>query len=420
MKSQLKQIISWILYDFANAPFAAIVMTFVFSSYFSKYIAVDQITGMTLWGFALGLSGIIIGLGAPILGALADATGNKKVWIAFFAGLVIISTCSLYFVKPTVSWTYGALALVVVGNCSYSFAQVFYNSLLPTLSDQKYIGRISGLGWGFGYFGGLICLVITFLFFIPKEDSLPHLISGVQHSNLLVAGWFILFSLPLFIFLKEKDKGSFSYKKVKEGLTQLKKTIKEIKQYKTICGFLVANFFYSDGVLTVLNFGGIYAMTVLKFTFNEVMLFAVVINCIAGASAILFGLVDDRFGPSKLIIFSLIVLIICTTMIIIFKNPWIFWIFGLIVGVFIGPVQSASRSMMAHLVPKDKVAEMFGIYALSVKLSTFIGPLLVGILTKVFSSETAGFSVVLVMLFLGLILMLKFFDHRFQKRFLFF
>ncbi len=150
------------------------------------------------------------------------------------------------------------------------------------------------------------------------------------------------------------------------------------------------------------------------------MLFAVVINCIAGASAILFGLVDDRFGPSKLIIFSLIVLIICTTMIIILKNPRIFWIFGLIIGVFIGPVQSASRSMMAHLVPKDKVAEMFGIYALSGKLSTFIGPLLVGILTKVFSSETAGFSVVLVMLFFGLILMLKFFDHRFQKRFFFF
>ncbi len=420
MKAKLKQIVPWVLYDFANAPFAAIVLTFVFSTFFTKYIAAEELEGTTLWATTLALSGIIIGVVSPILGAIADQTGRKKPWILFFATTVIISCYALSYVEGGPQWQNYSIVIVLIANCCYTFAQVFYNSLLITVAPTHMIGRISGIGWGLGYFGGLCCLIITFVFFIPNEDHLLLLTNGVKNSLKLVAIWFLAFSLPLFILLDENQKRKISWKAVNSGLQQLYATFCSIKQFKTLLGFLAAYFFYSDGVATLLNFGGIFAATVLHFTFNEVLIFAISINLVAGIGAIIFGLVDDKIGPSKLINLSLVVILGCCVMILAIQKALIFWIFGLLLGVFIGPLQSASRSMLAQIVPKENVAEMFGLYALTGRFSTFIGPLFISILTFFFKSKTAGLFVVVLMLSLGFILILKFFDHPFRKRFLFF
>lgn len=417
MKAKLKQIIPWVLYDFANAPFAVIILTFVFSTFFTQHIANDSLIGTSFWSAMLALSGIVIGMISPIVGAIADQTGRKKIWLLFFASIVVISTFALSFVETNHYWFFLSLSLVFLANCCYSFAQVFYNSLLLTVSPSSMIGRISGLGWGLGYFGGLICLILTLLFFIPQNENIELLKFGIQKTLLLVAFWFVIFSAPIFILLKEKNGDPLSKEKIFAGIKQLKETIYSIKNYQTLTGFLIAYFFYSDGIATLLNFGGIFAATILGFSFHQVICFAIAINLIAGLGAIFFGLLDDKIGPAKLIVYSLIILIVCCGLIIFFQKPIIFWIFGLILGLFIGPIQSASRSMLAQIVPQDKISEMFGIYALTGKLSTFIGPFFISLITYFLQSKIAGLYVVLLMLGLGLVFMMRYFHYHFKKIF---
>jgi UMF1 family MFS transporter len=206
MKPNYKQIASWVLYDFANTPFPTIVLTFVFSTFFTKFIAKDQVVGTTLWSGALAISGIIIGLFSPIFGAIADQSGRKKPWIFTFASLVILSSFLLAYIPPDSSLVMPILAIVVIGTCCLSFAQVFYNSLLVQVAPQEMIGRISGIGWGCGYFGGLICLIITLGFLIPKDDNVQLLIIGVKGSLILVGVWFFLFALPIFYFSRKTGK----------------------------------------------------------------------------------------------------------------------------------------------------------------------------------------------------------------------
>ena len=229
--------------------------------------------------------------------------------------------------------------------------------------------------------------------------------SGVKKALWLVAVWFFIFSAPLFIFLKEKKGSSISWKFVLLGFSQLKETFFSLKEYKKLLGFLCAYFFYSDGITTLLNFGGIFAATVLGFSFFEVLLFAIIINLIAGIGALAFGFVDDKIGPIKLILIALTVVSSCCFFIIIFQTEISFWIFGMLLGIFIGPLQSASRSLLAKLSPQDKITEMFGLYAFTGKLSTFIGPFFISLLSHFFHSKTAGLYVVVMMLFIGLIQM---------------
>ena len=415
MKAKLQQIVPWILYDFANAPFAAVILTFVFSTFFTKYVAVDEVTGTSLWASTLTISALIIGVFSPVFGAIADQSGRKKPWLFFFASIVIFMTFGLTMVKPDVSFQTRTLLMVLIATSCYSFAQVFYNSLLLTVAPQHMIGRVSGIGWGAGYFGGLCCLILTLVYFIPKNDDVIALTQGVKGSLILVGIWFIVFSIPIFTLLKEDIGKPVSLNAVKDGINQLVNTIRSLKEQKTLVGFLLAYFFYSDAITTVLNFGGIYAATVLGFSFYEVMIFAVVINLVAGLGAVGLGLVDDKIGPSKLIFYSLCVCLLCSIMVLTFQNAMIFWIFGCLLGVFIGPIQSASRSMLSQIVPKENITEMFGLYALTGKLSTFIGPLIISLITHFFRSKTAGMFVVVLMFTIGLILMIKFFHLKFKK-----
>ncbi len=415
-KGQLKQIISWIFYDFANAPYAAIILTFVFSAFFTQYIALDEVTGTMQWAFTLALTGILTGLGSPILGAVADKIGKKKPWLITFASLVMISVSVLSLFEINSFWRIFTLVIIAMATCCYFFAQVFYNALLLTVAPTSWIGTISGIGWGAGYFGGLCCLVIAWVFFIPKEKEWILIEQGVRSACLLVAGWYLVFSLPAFITIQEEEKKNFSLFSIKSALMQLKRVFKTAQNHPKLSAFLPAYFFYSDGMTTLLNFGGIYAATVLRFSLHDVLLFAVMINLIAGFGSMIFGLIDDRIGPSKLIVYALVVALMSSFIVLTFQNKQVFWIFGLLIGLVIGPLQSASRSLVAHLVPQEQAAELFGLYALIGRLSNFIGPTMITCMTFFFRSKTIGLFVVVVMFFLGLLLMFRFFLTQFKMR----
>ncbi|WP_319583133.1 MFS transporter [uncultured Pseudodesulfovibrio sp.] len=406
----VRALFSWALYDWANSGFAALVQTFVFAAYFTRAVAENETLGTALWGNMMGVAGLIIGLGGPLLGAVADRSGRRKPWLAAFTGLCIAATGLLWFVRPDPAWVWPALLLAGAGTLGSEYAMIFYNAMLPDLADKSRIGRWSGWGWGLGYAGGLVLLVIALYglvqppgwFGVPREDAL-----NVRAVMPMTALWYLLFCLPLFLFTPDAPSARIPLKRaVAEGAAQLRRSLGNLRRHRSIALFLLARMFYNDGLTTMFAFGGIYAAAAFGMDSSEVIIFGIGLNVTAGLGAASFAWLDDRLGPRLTILLSLIGLIVPGAAILLVKSKTLFWIFGLSLGIFVGPVQASSRSWLAHAAPAEVRTEMFGLMALSGKLTSFIGPFLVGWLTLATGSQRLGMSAVVGLFVLGLIVML--------------
>lgn len=405
----LRALIAWVLYDWAIASFSVVVQTFVFASYFTKSVAVNEIKGSSEWGLTLGLSGLVIAFGGPLLGAIADHKGHKKVWIGFFYLLCLISTALLWFIKPNPNYVVPALFLVALGTIGSEFSFIFYNALLPTLAPKKSIGTWSGIGWGAGYVGGMICLVLTLFLFIDPIFSFisidPSDAKPLRASFLLTAGWIGLFAIPLFLYTPDVIKKDHSLKTALFlGLTQLKNSIKDIYKYRYLVRFLIARMFYTDGLTTLFLFGGVYAAGTFNMDAESILIFGIVLNVAAGLGAVAFAYLDDKVGSKNVIVTSLICLIILASFLLNIQSQNLFWIFGSLLGLFVGPLQSSSRAYMAKVTPAEKMNQMFGLFALSGKATGFLGPLFVSFATYFTQSQRLGISILVPFLLIGLIL----------------
>jgi len=410
---------SWACYDFANSPFTTLVLTFVYATYFTQAIATDPITGTVLWSRAIALSALIAGVCSPILGYFVDCLGYRKNWLIFFTVICAAATVGLYGVLPGQVAT--ALILIVIANTAYELAMVFYNAFLPDITPVERIGRISGYGWGLGYLGGLLVLVFVLIAFVrpdvpwfgvTKIDG-----QNIRITNVVVAAWLVVFSVP-FVFWVPEVKPPISQRKIYflSSLSQLQITFRRILKFKEVCRFLIARFIFNNGLVTIFLFGGIYAAESFGFTLQEVLIFGIALNVAAGFGAFLMGYLDDLFGGKKTIIISLVGLILAVALAVLTSSKLMLWVSGMVIGVFSGPNQSASRSLMARLVPPDSQAQFFGFYAFSGKFTAFLGPLLFGIITQWTGSQRWGLSVVLVMLFLGMLIMLPLDEHKGMER----
>ena len=410
---------SWACYDFANSPFTTLVLTFVYATYFTQAIATDPITGTVLWSRAIALSALIAGVCSPILGFFADRLGYRKNWLIFFTVMCAAATVGLYGVLPGQVTT--ALILIVIANTAYELAMVFYNAFLPDITPVERIGRISGYGWGLGYLGGLLVLIFVLIAFV--QPDVPWFgvtkIDGqnIRATNVVVAAWLVVFSVPFVLWVPEV-KPSISHRKIHflSSLSQLQITFRRILKFKEVCRFLMARFIFNNGLVTIFLFGGIYAAESFGFTLQEVLIFGIALNVTAGFGAFLMGYLDDLFGGKKTIIISLVGLILAVALAVLTSSKLMLWVSGMVIGVFSGPNQSASRSLMARLVPSDSQAQFFGFYAFSGKFTAFLGPLLFGIVTQWTGSQRWGLSVVLVMLFLGMLIMLPLDEHKGMAR----
>ena len=410
---------SWACYDFANSPFTTLVLTFVYATYFTQAIATDPITGTVLWSRAIALSALIAGVCSPILGFFADRLGYRKNWLIFFTVMCAAATVGLYGVLPGQVTT--ALILIVIANTAYELAMVFYNAFLPDITPVERIGRISGYGWGLGYLGGLLVLIFVLIAFV--QPDVPWFgvtkIDGqnIRVTNVVVAAWLVVFSVPFVLWVPEV-KPSISHRKIHflSSLSQLQITFRRILKFKEVCRFLMARFIFNNGLVTIFLFGGIYAAESFGFTLQEVLIFGIALNVAAGFGAFLMGYLDDLFGGKKTIIISLVGLILAVALAVLTSSKLMLWVSGMVIGVFSGPNQSASRSLMARLVPSDSQAQFFGFYAFSGKFTAFLGPLLFGIVTQWTGSQRWGLSVVLVMLFLGMLIMLPLDEHKGMAR----
>ncbi len=399
---------SWALYDFANSPFTTLVVTFVYATYFTQAIAPDPITGTVLWSRAIALTAVVVAICSPILGALADRGSYRKLFVLLSTLCCVLATIGLYFVLPGQVWA--ALALLVAANVAFELGTVFYNAFLPNLAPPERIGRISGYGWGLGYLGGLLALGVALVALIqpdvPWFGFSAESGQNIRATNLLVAVWFLVFSLPFFLWVDEaRPRRAERRRVVAAAFAQLGRTLQEIRKYRQVVRFLLARMIFNDGLVTIFAFGGIYAAGTFGFSLQEVLVFGIVLNLAAGLGALTMGHVDDRIGGKLTIVISLVGLFAATLLAVVAPSKLWLWVAGIFIGVFIGPNQSASRSMMARFVPRDAQNEFFGFFAFSGKLTAFLGPLLLGVLTQWSGSQRVGVSVVLVLFALGLVLL---------------
>jgi UMF1 family MFS transporter len=336
-----------------------------------SYIAPNVVDGTFLWTNAIAISAIFVALISPILGAFADNSGYRKFFLIFFTIVCSIFTALLYF--PEKGQVYFALIIVVISNIAFEMGTVFCNSYLKDLSTNKNVGKVSGFAWGLGFVGGLLALLLVFIFLAEYPDDKPEVI---KLMNIFVGLWFLIFSMPAFFFLKDKKRKKITKSNMLLSFQSLSHTFKEISQYKKILNFLVARLFYNDGLVTIFVVGGIYAKGTLGFSIDEVVILGVVLNVFAAIGSFLFGFLEDSIGVKKVINISLIFLIIAT--LLAFVAPMtnfpkaIFWIAGILIGTMVGPTQSCSRSYMSQLIPDDKKNEFFGFFAFTGPIHPFL------------------------------------------------
>ena len=402
------KIFIWSLFDFANTSYSIIVVTFIYAVYFKDIVASGEPIGDLYWSIGISISMLISGILAPILGAIADYSAGKKRFLLFFTILSITATSLLYFVQEgMILW---GLVLFIIANIGFESGLVFYDSFLPELTTPKSYGRVSGYGFAMGYLGSLVTLAIVFPFI--QADL-------IRETFPVSALFFLIFAIPLFVFLKDsrrnvKVKISF----INIGFRRVKRTIIHLKDYKNLAVFLLAFFFYIEGVNTTIFFSGNFAKTTLGFTFEELALFFLIVQTTAIIGSILFGILSDSIGPKKSIMISLYIWIF--TMLLAFSisdssssfvkyfselmnkdvkefQSFSFYVVGLLAGSVMGATQSTSRSLMSKLTPKEKKTEFFGFYSLFGKSSAILGPLVFGLVS--FASGSQGWAILSISLF---------------------
>lgn len=406
-----RALMSWCMYDWANSAFPTVIVTFVFSTYFTEAVARNTVLGTAQWGYALAASGLAIALLAPVFGAVADKRGRRKPWLAAFTSLCVIATAALWFIRPDPSDVLWALVLFGVANAAFEIATVFYNAMLPGIVPQRRIGRLSGWGWGLGYLGALTCLALVLVVLVqpavPRFGLDKTTAEHIRAAAPLVAAWIAIFCVPLFLFTPDAPATGIPIAEaVREGISDLYRTLRYIRDHANIGRFLLARLLYIDGLNTLFAFGGIYAAGTFGMDTGEIIRFGIALNVTAGLGATLFAWVDDWIGARRTILLALLGIVGFGIPLLMTDSKTLFWVLALSFGVFMGPAQAASRSLMARIAPPEKMTEMFGLFALSGKITAFLGPAVLAWVTVAFASQRAGMATVFVFVAAGALALL--------------
>jgi len=389
------RIFVWTLFDFANTSFSIIVVTFLYAVYFKKTVAGSESIGDLYWSISTSIAMLVTAFIAPVLGAIADYGAGKKRFLLFFTFLCIFGTASLYFVGPgEIFW---GIFLFVLANIGFEAGLVFYDAFLPELTAPKNFGRVSGYGFGMGYLGSLATLGIVYPFIQAEliKETFP-----------VAAIFFLFFSLPLFFFLKEKRKKADRTESfVSIGFNRVWSTITHLKNYRNLLIFLIAYFFYIEGVNTVIFFSGNYASTTLGFSDSDLLIFFITVQTTAIIGSIILGVVADKIGQKRTIAITLLMWLVTVTMAYFTKDQFTFYIVGFIAGASMGSCQSVSRSLMSKLIPPDRKTEFFGFYSFFGKSSAIVGPLTFGFISYLTGSQRIAIISIAFFFVVGLIIL---------------
>jgi len=360
----------------------------------------------------MAIAGVFIAILSPILGAIADRTGRRKPWIGGLSLVAAIGCLMLWFVEPNSDSITYALIVVTIATITAELAQVFYNAMLPSVAPAGWVGRLSGWGWATGYLGGLACLVVALFGLIMTETPFFGLLGTEAQENVRAAAplagvWYLIFAIPMFLFTPDAPaKEATLVTAVRDGFRTLGNTLQTLHHHKQVLRFLIASAVYRDGLITLFAFGGIYAAGTFGMDSSEIIMFAIALNVTAALGAFGLSWLDDLIGAKATILMTLACLMALGLPLILISDPLWFWILAIALGTFIGPAQAAGRSMLARLAPPTVITEMYGLYNLSGKAVSFIGPVLFGLATEAFQTQRAGMATILLTFGAGFALML--------------
>ena len=447
-------VIAWGLWDWGSAAFNAVITTFVFTVYLTSDAFGSTAENESALSLGLTIAGLCIALLAPVTGQRADRAGRTVFWLGAYSVVITAIAAALFFVQPDHSYLWLGIFLIGVGNVFFELASVNYNALLSRLTTKAHTGTVSGFGWGMGYLGGIVLLLILYVGFINIGDGETGWF-GVTNENgmnirvsmLVAAAWFGLSAIPVIVTqaggrrrrrvgeteaehadARSRELGSLEtaepepleYAPQRESLWASYKRL-----WRTLVGlyhahpevlwFLVASAIYRDGLAGVFTYGGVIAQNTFGFTPGDVLIFAIASNVVAGIVTIASGRLDDRFGPRKVILGSLVILVVSGTLVFLLHagGTTVFWVLGLFLSGCVGPVQSASRSLLSRMIPDGREGEIFGLYATTGRAVSFLAPAMYGVSVFVgskISGDEAGYWGILgimLVLILGLVMLLR-------------
>jgi UMF1 family MFS transporter len=444
----------WVLVDWAVQPFHTLVVTFLFAPYFTTVVAGDAAHGQALWGYAAAIAGVLIAVGGPILGAMADR-GRRKPWVAGSVAIMAMAAAALWIARPgaDTATILLVLAAFVIATAMAEFTTVFTNSLMPRLVPANELGRLSGTSWAVAFTGGLVSLVIMAGLVVANPatgktlmglEPLLRLDAGAREGDRLAgpfaAAWLLVFILPFFLFVPDArgDPATASQAGV-SPLRQLWQTLKALPSMPSMLWFLIARALYTDGLSAIFVFGGIYGTAVFGWELAERGLFGILLIIAGVAGAAVGGILDDRLGAKRVIMGALVLLIAgavgilsVTSGHVLFGVPvtpkavggglfasageQVFLAFACLVAVAAAPNQSASRSLLARLAPPESTAQFFGLFAFSGKVTAFLAPLMIALVTQVSGSQRLGMAAILLFLVAGFVLLLPVSETRERPR----
>ena len=415
---------AWGLWDWGSAAFNAVITTFVFS----VYITSDDFgpNADTNLGWALAGAGLLVALFAPITGQRADRSGRRGFWLAVNTMLVVAVSAALFLVQPSEEYLWLGLVLLASGNIFFEFASVNYNAMLNEISTPTTIGRVSGLGWGLGYIGGIVLLLAVYFGLISPDVGIFGITGengmDVRVTMLVCAVWTLVFSLPVLVTLRD-DKAQRTPRGPRVGIVDSYRHLIAMvadlwRTDRNTVRFLLASAVFRDGLAGVFTFGGVLAAGTFGFSAGGVIIFGVAANVVAGLATIGFGVLDDRIGPKRVIVFSLVCMLGAGLAVFALNagGSTVFWTFGLLLAVFVGPAQSASRTFLARLIPEGHEGQVFGLYATTGRAVSFLAPAAWSISIAIGAAVTGvadkddaqywGILGVLLVLLVGLLLLL--------------
>ncbi|WP_330999590.1 MFS transporter [Aeromicrobium terrae] len=416
-RTDRRQVLAWSLWDWGSAAFNAVIVTFIFSVYLTDAVGEDlpgPISASSWLGWSIGAAGLVLAVLAPVTGQRSDATGHRKRSLGLLTLSVVVVTALLFLVKDDYHYLWLGLLLVAVGTVLFELAQVPYFAMLRQVSTPQTVGRVSGVGWAFGYLGGIVLLLICYVGFVVGEGGLLGLPTrdglDIRFIALVAAVWFLVFAIPVLITVPElpAEASPVPPAGFVESYRVLFAELRTMwREERTTALFLAASALYRDGLAGVFTFGAVIAVSVYDISKDDVLIFGVVANVTAAAGAFVAGRLDDRIGPRRVIVTSLVCMLAAGLVLLFVSGSLAFWIFGLVLTLFVGPAQSASRTYLIRLTPVGKEGQHFGLYAMTGRAVSFLSPALFGLMAFLGGDDRWGIIGILLVLVVGLLALLR-------------